>query len=159
MNRQASHVVPVIGYTKTIVQTMVDQVQELATLGFTTAPTDFTMFTLEPLHKDLYDAATNSAYPHTPAHPWTPMNVAIAFSDPALDNAAFAAIKKSAGIIQQVAIQEGQSSSDAILYPNYAGPLSDSKLLFGANLPLLQKIQAQTDPFNLVNLTTGFKFH
>ncbi|KIJ53165.1 hypothetical protein M422DRAFT_155651, partial [Sphaerobolus stellatus SS14] len=156
VNRQASHTVPIIQYTKRIVDTIANQTM---VPGFTTAPTDFTMFTLEPLHSSLYNHATNSAYPHSAAHPWTASNVAIAYSNPALDNAAYAAVMNAGLTIQQVAIQEGQSSPDAILYPNYAGPLTKSKLIFGDNLPMLQSIQAQNDPFNLGNLTGGFKFH
>ncbi|KIJ52222.1 hypothetical protein M422DRAFT_26409 [Sphaerobolus stellatus SS14] len=157
--RQASHTVPVIKYTKRITETFANETMKMGAAGFITAPTDFIQFTLEPLHSCVHDHATDSAYPHSAAHPWTAADVAVSYSDPALDNAAHAAIMKAGWAIQQVAIEEGQSSPDAILYQNYADPLTNPKLIFGDNLPKLQRIQAQYDPYDLASLTGGFKFH
>ncbi|KIJ54876.1 hypothetical protein M422DRAFT_153476 [Sphaerobolus stellatus SS14] len=147
--------VPIIRYTKSIVDAIVDQSILLGIPGFTDGVAEIT---IEPFLSDLYDHSTGGAYPHSPAHPWTPCNVFVSYSDLAADDRAFAAVNKVSSIIQQLAIEEGQSSPDAILYNNYAGKGRDLKLLFGDNLPLLRVLRAKYDPHNLLNLTGGWRF-
>lgn len=118
----------------------------------------FVSLSLESFTSSVYDHSNGGAYPHTPAHPWTPFQVLITYLDPLTDALALAEVEQSAQIIQQVAIQEGQSSADAILYNNYAQKGTDLTLLYGSNLPTLQALRAQYDPQNILSLTGGWRF-
>ena len=70
---------------------------------------------------------------------------------------AWSLVKQSADIIHQVAIHEGQSSPDAILYNNYARVGTNLTLLFGSNLDTLRILRKRYDPSNIISLTGGWK--
>ncbi|KIJ44595.1 hypothetical protein M422DRAFT_251874 [Sphaerobolus stellatus SS14] len=155
--RVASHTVPIIRYT----QRIVDAISKLlGTSGLinNSDPNAFAALSIEPFNSDLYDHSTGGAYPHSPAHPWTPFQILIGYTDPTADNVTLAAARTAAAAIQQVAIEEEQSSPDAILYSNYAQKGTDLKLLFGDNLPLLRTLQAKYDSHDLLSLTGGWRF-
>ncbi|KIJ54864.1 hypothetical protein M422DRAFT_240953 [Sphaerobolus stellatus SS14] len=156
--RYAAHTVPIIRYTKRIIDAIVNQTIIIGLSGLVNETGSFVGFALEPFTSTLYDHSTGGAYPHSPAHPWTPFAPTIVYSDPANDGAALAAVKSACAIIQQIAIEEGQSSPDAILYSNYAAKGTDLRLLFGDNLPLLRTLRAKYDPLDLLSLTGGWQF-
>ncbi|KIJ54884.1 hypothetical protein M422DRAFT_152812 [Sphaerobolus stellatus SS14] len=159
-SRVASHTVPIIRYTQRIVDAIVNQTILLGTSGLinNSDPNAFVALSIEPFNSDLYDHSTGGAYPHSPAHPWTPFQILIGYTDPTADNVTLAAARTAAAAIQQVAIEEGQSSPVAILYSNYAQKGTDLKLLFGDNLPLLRTLRAKYDSHDLLSLTGGWRF-
>ncbi|KIJ54935.1 hypothetical protein M422DRAFT_152784 [Sphaerobolus stellatus SS14] len=108
---------------------------------------------MQPFNSDLYGHSTGGAYPHSPAHPWTPFQILIGYTDPRADNVTLAAARTSAIAIQQVVIEEGQSSPAAILYSNYAQKGTNLKLLFKDNLPILRTLQTKYDSHDLLSLT------
>lgn len=67
-------------------------------------------------------------------------------------------MKEFCNNVQTVAVAEGVSSWDDILYSNYALGDTPLKLLFGSNLSSLKKIAKKYDPKGLMKLTGGFHF-
>ncbi|KIJ32518.1 hypothetical protein M422DRAFT_184408 [Sphaerobolus stellatus SS14] len=161
-SRVASHTVPIIRYTQRIVDAIVNQTIVSPSWNQPNNglidPNAFVALSIEPFNSDLYGHSTGGAYPHSPAHPWTPFQILISYTDPTADNVISAAARTAAAAIQQVAIEEGQSSPAAILYSNYAQKGTDLKLLFGNNLPLLRTLQARYDSHDLLSLTGGWRF-
>ncbi|KIJ53008.1 hypothetical protein M422DRAFT_242976 [Sphaerobolus stellatus SS14] len=158
-SRVASHTIPIIRYTQRIVDAIVNQTMLLGTSGLinNSNPNAFVALSIEPFNSDLYDHSTVGVYPHSPAHPWTPFQILIGYTDPTADNVTLAVARTAAAAIQQVAIEEGYFSPAAILYSNYAQKGTDLKLLFGDNLPLLP-LQAKYDSHDLLSLTGGWRF-
>ncbi|KIJ54865.1 hypothetical protein M422DRAFT_24762 [Sphaerobolus stellatus SS14] len=156
--RAAAQTVPIIQYTRPIVDAIVNQTLILGVSSLLTTVDTFVSLSIESFNRNLYDHSNGGAYPHSSAHPWTPFQVLMSYVDPLADTLALSAVKQSADIIQQVAIQEGQSSLDAILYNNYAQKGTDLQLLYGNNLPVLQQLRVQWDPQNLLSLTGGWRF-
>lgn len=118
----------------------------------------FATLSIESFMRNVYDHSAGGAYPHSSAHPWTPFQVLVDHLLPFNDAANLKAVKDSANAVQEVAIAQGQSSADAILYNNYAQTGTDLTLLYGANLATLRQLRAQFDPDNLLGLTGGWRF-
>ncbi|KIJ29152.1 hypothetical protein M422DRAFT_188866, partial [Sphaerobolus stellatus SS14] len=156
LSRTTGDVVPILRYTKPIVDEIIKQNLNLTSTFYEGA--EFVMCTMEPLHSTLFDRSTGGAYPHSRAHPWTPLNVFMAYRDTVSDEETILAIRAASASIQQVAIKEGLSSPDAILDPTYAAKTTNLRLLFGDNLPMLRALRAKYDPHNLLSLTGGWKF-
>ncbi|ESK82232.1 putative fad dependent oxidoreductase [Moniliophthora roreri MCA 2997] len=81
--------------------------------------------------------------------------------DNAADDAYFIiALEETQQAIQAVAIAEGQSLADGILYNNYAPADTPLELLYGDKLERLREVEKRVDPGNIrvMVLTGGFKF-
>jgi len=156
--RAAAHTAPIIGYTRPIVNEIINQTLALGLEIVTPGLGLFATLSIESFTRHLYDHSAGGAYPHSSAHPWTPFQVLVDHLSSLNDAAFLASVKNSAHAVQQVAIQEGQSSADGILYNNYAQAGTDLSLLYGSNLPTLQALKTQYDPQDLLSLTGGWRF-
>ncbi|KAF5353579.1 hypothetical protein D9758_013802 [Tetrapyrgos nigripes] len=67
------------------------------------------------------------------------------------------ALKDLSKVIQDRAIEEGESKADDLRYPNYALEGTPLELMYGESLPRLREIRAAVDPENVMGLTGGWK--
>jgi len=121
----------------------------------------FVQFTAEPFLSTYFDKSQGGAYPHLPsATPLLPVLIQFGWRLPSDDDFFIAQIKKTADIIMQTALDDGQNVNGAIQirYPNYALDTTPLSEMYGDNLPRLQSIRKAWDPDNVMNLTGGFKF-
>jgi hypothetical protein len=101
----------------------------------------------------------DSAYPHSTSRQITPGNSFIFYSNVS-DRAYFSdTIRRFSIEVQKVAIEEGLSRPDDILYSNYA--LSDTplELIYGGNIDRLRAIKRIVDPTNIMGLSGGWKVY
>lgn len=105
-----------------------------------------------------FSHSTPSAYPHPASRPITPANSYVEYSDEADLEYVKDALKNLTAEVQAVAIREGQSTTDALHYPNYALADTPLELMYGDNVERLRKIKASVDPKNVMGLTGGFLF-
>ncbi|KIJ54878.1 hypothetical protein M422DRAFT_152673, partial [Sphaerobolus stellatus SS14] len=154
----ATQTVPIIRFTKRIVDAIVNQTIFLGLSDLINRTDGLINLAIEPFQSSLYDHSTGGAFPHSAAHPGTPFLVYLGYTDPEADAVALATARTAASVIQQITIEEGQSSKDAILYNNYAQKGTDLRLIFGGNLPLLRTVRAKYDPHDLLSLTSGWRF-
>jgi hypothetical protein len=70
------------------------------------------------------------------------------------------AIQSTADILLETIIDDGQYDeyTKPILYPNFALETTSLSLMYGSNLPRLQRIRQAWDPENVMYLTSGWKF-
>jgi len=113
-------------------------------------------FNCEPLIHP-FDHSTPSAYPHPSSRQVTPGNPGISWSDPADDDYVNMAIRKLSDGVQTVAIQEGESRADDIVYSNYAVADTPLELIYGDNIGRLREIKNVVDPTDIMGLSGGFK--
>ncbi|KIJ49136.1 hypothetical protein M422DRAFT_28117 [Sphaerobolus stellatus SS14] len=155
--RLVSQTVPIIQYTKPILDEIVKQTKELARAAEGVDLGIYAALTVEPFMRNTHQHAQGGAYPHSQEHPWTPLQMLIGYVNPLEDKRTASLITKGANSIHAVAIRENQSSADAILYNNYAQQGTDLSLLYGENLQKLRELRARYDPDNIINLTGGWK--
>jgi hypothetical protein len=153
-------VIPILKYTQPILQEMVNQV--VATSADLSARANGTIVVVtanpEPfLHPNAHNQG--GAWPHLPSRETTPAAAFIAYqATSSLPHSVYInALKTMTRAIQQVAVQQGQSSFNDLLYPNYALPDTPLALLYGPNLPRLNQIARRYDPTGVMKLAGGFK--
>ena len=105
-----------------------------------------------------FDFETPSAHPHSPNRHVTPANPLITFANLADAEYFHDILWKLSNTIQAFAVSQGQSRWDDIHHPNLSLDDTPKELLFGSNIPRLQKIKQAVDPKNIMGLTGGFKF-
>ena len=124
-------------------------------------PAAFLTYNVEPFLPSILSAGTTktASYPPSRDPPLYPLSLCFAWANIASDDAMRQAIVESAERITQVAVSEGQNISQAPLYGNYAIDTTPKDRIFGDNLPLLQKLKAQYDPADVMDLAGGWKFY
>src|SRR6267154_3950958 len=114
--------------------------------------------TIETFDKGLFAHGSDSAYPPDRSQAVFTSNLAVLWSNSSLDDTMAFALRKFAGTIRDVALEDGQNVSHAAKYVNYAlfgTPLED---MYGGNVERLRKIRAAIDPEDVMGLTGGWKF-
>ncbi|ESK84493.1 FAD-binding domain-containing protein [Moniliophthora roreri MCA 2997] len=101
--------------------------------------------------------STDSAYPHPSDRFVCPSVIELDWQDPASDEFFVNLVAETQQAIQTRAIQEGQSSPNAILYNNYAPANTPLELIYGDNLSRLREVKRRVDPENVMGLAGGFK--
>ncbi|KAF5369611.1 hypothetical protein D9757_010448 [Collybiopsis confluens] len=156
--REKQHAVPILKYTTSILETIEKEVDALYNQAVADAKQiENVLFSIEPFQHP-FAHSTDSAYPHPSDRQVTPSTPSLLYVN-ADDESYFEnALKGLVKAVQSVSIQEDQSRSDDLYYPNYA--LADTPLeqVFGSSLPRLRKIRHEIDPDNVMLLTGGFKF-
>ena len=89
----------------------------------------------------MFSHGPESAYPPDRSHALFPTAVVISFSNASLDDIVVKAMHIFSDTITAAAVADGQSLTDAAVYPNYAlfdTPLGD---IYGDNIPRLLAIK------------------
>lgn len=143
--------------TKVLISRLQFWGQQLATLLDTGL---FISVDAEPFHPTYFSHSNGGAYPHDNSNPILPLFLYFAWLLPTSDSFFQAAIRESARVILQQAINEGQDVGGAkqIIYSNYAVQDETLPRMFGGNVARLQSIKQTYDPQNVMNLAGGFKF-
>lgn len=113
---------------------------------------------IEPFLPTILDHGGPSAYPHTRAQRFLPLNLYFGWELSQYDTDFYNAIVASAAVLTAVALVEGQTSvQDAPHYPNYAVYGTPLNLVYGAALPELIALKELHDPTNIMGLAGGWK--
>ncbi|ESK88810.1 putative fad dependent oxidoreductase [Moniliophthora roreri MCA 2997] len=157
-NRGSKHTVPITHYTVAILDEIKSQFEKIVSDAQTNdRPFIIVNIVVEPFVQP-FAHSTDSAYPHLPERSVCPTMLEINWYN-ATDDAYFLnALEEAQQAIQAVAIAEGQSFADDILYNNYAPADTPLELLYGDNLKRLKEVKERVDPGNIMGLTGGFKF-
>ncbi|KAM0749230.1 FAD-binding domain-containing protein [Meredithblackwellia eburnea MCA 4105] len=116
-------------------------------------------YDVEPfLVSSYFNKATDSAFPHSSANPWIPLNIYFAWLDPLQDDWFHQAMLDSAAVLEATANAEGDNTSSKPLYPNYALGTTPVERLFMGNLGRLQAVRNAVDPGRVMDLAGGFSF-
>ena len=153
-------VIPILKYTQPILQEMVNQVVATGAALSNRVNDSLVVVTVSPepfLNPNAQ--SKGGAWPHLPSRQTTPAAAFIAYqASTSVPHSVFIdALKTMSRNIQRVAVQEGQSRWDDLLYPNYALPDTPLSLLYGSNLPRLNQIARRYDPRGVMKLAGGFK--
>ncbi|KAK7038748.1 hypothetical protein VNI00_010633 [Paramarasmius palmivorus] len=147
-------VVPITRYTVGILEEMKRQFENILSTAVANNRTlTFAAIVVEPFIQPNAHA-TDSAYPN----PFVcPTALEVQWADATDDDFFFNLVREVHNAIQARAIEEGQSTPDAILYNNYVVADTSLELLYGDNLERLREIKRRVDPDNVMGLAGGFK--
>ncbi|KAK7023514.1 hypothetical protein VNI00_016732 [Paramarasmius palmivorus] len=152
--RSVRDVVPITRYTVGILDEMKTQFENILSTAVANNRTlTFAAIVVEPFIQPNAHA-TDSAYPN----PFVcPTALEVQWADATDDDFFFNLVREVHNTIQARAIEEGQSTPDAILYNNYVVADTPLELLYGDNLERLREIKRRVDPDNVMGLAGGFK--
>ncbi|KAF5345704.1 hypothetical protein D9758_013041 [Tetrapyrgos nigripes] len=153
----AQHAIPIIHYTEPILRSIQAQVNATVAKAIADGTSIISASVgSEPLIHPFVDPK-DSAYPHSTARQITPANVFIFYNNVSDRDYMSNAIREFSLEIQKVAIEEGWSRPDDILYSNYAVAGTPLELIYGDNIERLRALKKIVDPTNVMGLTGGWK--
>ncbi|KAL5498844.1 hypothetical protein ACEPAH_2199 [Sanghuangporus vaninii] len=165
---EANHVVPITKYTVAVLDKMAEET--IAAGSKLTSASNGSIVAINMIPEPFINPNFRNkggAYPHPSSRPVTPASPTFVYQMnsnwTADDQSAFhdlvvSTMKDFCNEVQTVAVSEGVSRWDDILYSNYALGDTSLDLLFGSNLSQLKKIAKKYDPNGFMKLTGGFHF-
>jgi hypothetical protein len=120
----------------------------------------FVMFQLDAFESDIFTHGGPSAYPPDRSRTILPSHIFVAWNDRSLDRDKYVynSVRRLSASIIEAGIEDGQDLEDAAHYTNYALYGTPLEKMYGNNVKRLRAIKKKYDPFNVMDLTGGFRF-
>ena len=117
-------------------------------------------FELEPFESDVFTHGNPSAYPPDRSRTIHPSSLLVAWNDESLDRDGYVydGLRSLSASIIEAGIKDGQDLKDVSNYPNYAVYGTPLEKMYGQNVKRLREIKKKYDPFQVMDLTGGFRF-